>query len=286
MNDLPRTIKIAKIVDEAKDVKTFIFKERIAARPGQYVMLWIPGIDEKPFSISYADREKFAVTVCAVGPFSKKLHEMQAGELVGIRGPYGNHFRLFDSKTRSIALVGGGYGTAPLAFLANKARMHGYEVHFIIGAKTKDYLLFEERMTKAGVTLHYCTDDGSYSFKGFTTQRLKALLEEKNSSKESAEKGGRKKDSRKNGMIGKIFSCGPDIMEKKIIEIADEYDVPCEISMERYMKCGIGICGNCCVDYLGIRVCREGPVFDSKTAKQIVDLGKYKRDDKGSKVML
>lgn len=276
MHDLPKTIRIAKIIDEAKDIKTFVFNERMIAKPGQYIMLWIPGIDEKPFSISYADREKFAITVCAVGTFSRKLHEMNAGELVGIRGPYGNHFRLFDSKTRSIALVGGGYGTAPLAFLANKARMQGYEVHFIIGAKTKDYLLFEERMTKAGVTLHYCTDDGSYSFRGFTTQRLKALMEEINQNAKT----------KKKEKIGKIFSCGPDIMEKKVIEIADEYDVPCEISMERYMKCGIGICGNCCVDYLGIRVCREGPVFDSKIAKQIVDLGKYKRDDKGSRVML
>ncbi|MDP2750498.1 MAG: dihydroorotate dehydrogenase electron transfer subunit [Nanoarchaeota archaeon] len=289
-SDIPKTIKIAKIIDEAKDIKTFVFNEKLAAKPGQYIMLWIPGVNEKPFSIAYQDRTKFAITVCAIGEFSKKLHGMKEGDIVGIRGPYGNYFKLGDAKTKSIVLVGGGYGSAPLSFLANNAKFHGYDVHFIIGARTKDYLLFEDRMKRSNVRLHYCTDDGSYGFKGFTTQLLEKIIEQHNGKSAKAKnikiKASKKDAKDKPRMeIGKIFVCGPDMMEKKVIEIAEKYDVPCEISMERYMKCGTGICGNCCVDYKGLRVCRDGPVFDAKIAKHIVDLGNYKRDAKGSKVM-
>ena len=282
-------MEIVKVIDEAKDIKTFVFNYRLNAKPGQYVMVWIPGVDEKPFSICYCDKSKFAVTVCAVGDFSKRLYSMKKGDVVGIRGPYGNYFRFFDSRTTKIILIGGGYGSAPLSFLANKAKSMGYDVHFIIGAKTKDYLLYEERMRRAGVKLHYCTDDGSYGFKGFTTQLLEKLIEQSKHHKQI--KKGRKiisAHSLKPGKakaFGKIFVCGPDMMEKKIIDIAEKHDIPCELSLERYMKCGIGICGNCCVDYKGLTVCRDGPVFDSKIAKHIVDLGKYKRDAKGSKVM-
>lgn len=258
----PIILKIEKIVDEAKDTKTFIFNYALNARPGQFVNVWLPGIDEKPFSVSYQDNERFAVTCFAVGPFSQKLNSLKPGEKVGIRGPYGNGFML---KRGHVAIVGGGCGTAPLAFLANELLKQGAKVEFIIGARSIDYILYVERMKKAGANVHVATDDGSCGKKGFATDLLKDILE-------------------KNKDISIVYTCGPEIMMKKVIDLCDMFNKDCEVSMERYMKCGFGVCGQCCVDNIGLRVCTDGPVFNKDTIKKIFEFNKYKRDASGKKM--
>ncbi|MBD3310732.1 dihydroorotate dehydrogenase electron transfer subunit, partial [Candidatus Woesearchaeota archaeon] len=87
--ELPVVLPVDKIVDEGPDTRTFVFRHRLEVEPGQFVMLWLPRIDEKPFSVSYQDKDKFAVTVMAVGPFSKRMMKLKPGDKVGIRGPYG-----------------------------------------------------------------------------------------------------------------------------------------------------------------------------------------------------
>jgi dihydroorotate dehydrogenase electron transfer subunit len=81
-----------------------------------------------------------------------------------------------------------------------------------------------------------------------------------------------------------IYTVGPELMMNKVIEISDEFNVDCQISLERYMKCGFGICGSCCVDPIGIRMCVEGPCMHKEVAKKITEFGKYKRDGSGLKV--
>src|SRR5512137_1762876 len=118
---LPRTVRIAEVLEETRTVKTFILDDEVDAQPGQFVMLWLPGVDEKPISIAAPD--PLTLTVCRVGPFSDALHQCRAGDLVSWRGPFGKPFRL--DATRPALLVGGGYGAAPLYFLAAQAMARG-----------------------------------------------------------------------------------------------------------------------------------------------------------------
>ncbi len=261
--EMPDVLKIREIIEEAKDIKTFIFHHNLDAKPGQFVNVWIPQVDEKPFSVSYQDYEKFGITVSKVGPFSAKLHDLKIGDKLGFRGPYGNHFNI---EGRNVVLVGGGYGSAPLAFLADEAVKNNIYVHFIIGARSKDLLLFQERTKNNYVKTYFATDDGSYGFKGFTTDVLAKTLNEKK--------------------IDKVYACGPEMMLKKIVEICGQKNIPCEISLERYMKCGFGICGHCCLDDSGLRVCVDGPVFSGEVANQIFEFGRHRRDETGKKIRI
>ena len=259
----PQMLRIKKIVDEAKDLKSFVFNHDLKAKPGQFIIAWIPRVDEKPFGVAFQNRNKFAITVSAVGSFTKKMHKLKVGDYIGIRGPYGNGFKI---EGRHIVLVAGGYGAAPLAFLADEAAKRNIHVDFIVGARTKELLPYLERMKRAGITTHVCTDDGSFGVKGFTTDVLKKLLDE--------------------GNVDKVYTCGPEIMMKFVIQLCDEHYVPCEVSLERYMKCGFGICGQCAVDPTGWCVCKDGPVFTKKQVKQITEFASYKRDASGKKVKL
>jgi dihydroorotate dehydrogenase electron transfer subunit len=256
-------MRIEKIVDEAQDLKSFVFHHDLKAKPGQFVIAWIPRVDEKPFGVAFQNKNKFAITVSAVGSFTKQMHKLKAGDYIGIRGPYGNGFNI---KGKHIVLVAGGYGAAPLAFLADEAAKKNIHVDFIIGARTKALLPYIERMRMAGITTHVCTDDGSFGMKGFTTDVLKNLLEQ--------------------GDVDMVYTCGPEIMMKFVIKLCDEHYVPCEISLESYMKCGFGVCGQCAVDPTGWCVCKDGPVFAKEQVKQITEFAVYKRDAAGKKVNL
>lgn len=226
------------------------------AKPGQFIMVWIPRLDEKPFAVAYLEKDSFGITVASVGTFSGTLYNMKVGDKVGVRGPYGTNYNL-DKGLKKIVMIGGGYGVASLALLAEQAKTKGIEVVFINGARSKDRIIYEQRIKKITKNLIITTDDGSYGIKGRTTDALENVL--------------------KKEKIDKVFACGPELMLKKVADICTKNKVDCEISIERYMKCGFGICGHCCVDPIGIRVCVEGPVIDAKTAQQITELGSYHR---------
>ena len=257
----PVMFRIEKIVDEAKDFKTFIFRHKLGAKPGQFVMAWIPGLDEKPLSVSFQDDSRFGVTVFKIGKFTEQLFKFKEGDMVGIRGPYGNGFTL--KKCRCI-LVGGGCGSAPLGFLADELKKLDCRIDFIIGAKCRDSLLFLDRMKHSKIKTAVATDDGSFGFKGFTTQVLEDLLKKKK--------------------VDFVYTCGPEIMMKFVVDICDKYSVPCEVSLERFMKCGVGVCGQCCMDHSGAIVCRDGPVFPGSAVKELKEFGNYKRAKSGKKV--
>lgn len=257
----PIILEIDEIIEEGENLKTFMFRYPLNAKPGQFIMLWYPGVDQKPFSISYQDDNKFGVTIFGIGEFTKKLMKLKKGENLGIQGPYGNGY---STEDYNVALVGGGCGTASLALLADELISQGKNVNFIIGAKSKTGLLYMKRFKQSKINIIPCTDDGSFGFKGFTTQALTELL--------------------KSEKIDMVYTCGPEIMMKKIINTCDEFNVDCEISMERYMKCGFGVCGQCVVDGPGIRICKEGPVLSKEIVKKIPEFGYYKRDASGKKI--
>jgi dihydroorotate dehydrogenase electron transfer subunit len=224
-------------------------------------MLWIPGAGLKPFGISYREKNRFGVTVRKVGRFTEGLFTAKPGDWLGIQGPYGN---CFSGSGEKVAIVGGGYGTAPLAFLAEEMEKAGKDVFFITGAASKDFILFRERMKGKRIRRSFTTDDGSFGSKGFCTDCLSEIA-------------GREE-------IDYVYSCGPEKMMLRVMEICSGHGIPGEFSVERYMKCGFGICGSCCLDGTGWRVCRDGPVFTLEQMGKIAGLGKWKRSPSGSRV--
>jgi dihydroorotate dehydrogenase electron transfer subunit len=118
-------------------------------------------------------------------------------------------------------------------------------------------------MKKSGANVLTCTDDGTCGFQGFATDRVEELLKENS--------------------YDMIVTCGPELMMKSIMDMAEKYQIPTQFSMERWMKCAMGICGQCCVDDTGWRVCVEGPVFWSHELNLIKEFGKYRRDSSGSR---
>jgi len=261
-SELPTVLKIKRIVQENPTVRTFYFDHELGSKPGQFVMLWLPGVDEIPISIAYDNGKEFALTICKVGAMTEKIFELIEGDQLGIRGPYGTYFNF--KAGDKIALVAGGYGAAPLYNLAHEAVAAGCEVDFIIGARSKDNLVYIERLEALdNVNLHIATDDGSAGFKGYTTVILADLLKEKK--------------------IDHIMSCGPEMMMKAVGKIGDDAGVNTQLSVERYMKCGFGVCGQCTLDPLGIRTCVSGPVMNNKILNMLEEFGSYHRDDVGKK---
>ena len=263
-NDSPKQLKITKIVEENPSVKTFYFNHKLDSKPGQFVMLWIPGTDQKPFSVGYDDGKKFGLTVFKRGPLTEKLFELKAGDRVGISGPYGTNFSLQDNT--HYIMVAGGYGAAPLGFLAEELqKKDGITIDFCMGARDKNLLLFEERLSiLPNMKMHISTDDGSKGYKGYITDLLSDLVNEKSLT----------------------CTCGPELMEKKVLDMCNEKNTDCEVSIERYIKCGTGVCGQCTVDDLGICMCTHGPVVKRDLANKITEFGKYHRDKSGAKINL
>lgn len=242
MIEQPRMVKICDIAEESPGVKTFFFKGNLDFVAGQFVMVWIPLLDEKPFTISYIQKDMAGISVLKRGVFTHALHGKKAGDLIGIRGPYGRGFQL---QTKSKAcVVGGGIGMASLATVID-----GLADRTIIqGARTASEIIYQKRFPE----MQLCTDDGSIGFQGTTVDFLKELL--------------------KTQTFDKIYTCGPEKMMYKVVDFGKHYGIECEVSLERYMKCGFGICGQC--DCSGQRVCIDGPVFNTTELSKMDDFGK------------
>lgn len=258
---LPLNATIVQINEESPAVRTFFFDFQFETmEPGQFVMVWVRGVDEVPMGLS----SKNSITVQKVGEATSKLFELKEGDSFGLRGPFGNGFSL-PSEGEKTLVIAGGVGAAPLAPYAEAARSAGSEVHTVLGARSAGDLLFEKRFAEAG-EVYISTDDGSKGTKGFVTDVLNSL---------------------NLSVYDRIAVCGPEIMISSVFRLLKDRQVleKSEFSLQRYFKCGIGVCGACCIDKSGLRVCRDGPVF---SGVQLLDseLGKYVRDASGRRVKI
>lgn len=254
----PRMLRIRENRDETPSIRTVGFDSALGAVPGQFVMVWVPGTDEFPMSVSYPGR-RFGITYQVLGEGTKALASMTPGDLVGIRGPYGNGFAL---TGRRLLLVAGGAGMAPLAPMVELAARAKRNIDLIIGARTKAEILFERRAAKAGADIHISTDDGSRGFKGFASKLAEQMLSEKR--------------------YDAIYACGPEMMICKMLGLAVKRKIHMQASLERIMKCGIGLCDSCAID--GKHVCTDGPVFSEAVMRGLGDLGRSRLDLTGRKV--
>jgi dihydroorotate dehydrogenase electron transfer subunit len=257
----PLNATIIRITDESPSVRTFFFDLQFEAmEPGQFVMVWIRGVDEVPMGLS----SRNSITVQKVGEATSKLFELKEGDSFGLRGPFGRRFSL-PSRGEKVLIIAGGVGAAPLAPYAECASAAGSEVQTILGARSADDLIFEGRFKEAG-KVYISTDDGSKGTKGFVTDVLRRL------------------DA---SAYDRIAVCGPEIMMASVFKLLEERKVleKAEFSLHRYFKCGIGVCGACCIDSSGLRVCKDGPVF---SGIQLLDseLGRYTRDASGRRVKI
>ena len=165
---------------------------------------------------------KNSITVQKVGEATSKLFELKEGDSFGLRGPFGKGFSL-PSEGEKTLVIAGGVGAAPLAPYAEAARSEGSEVHTVLGARSADDLLFEERFAEAG-EVYISTDDGSKGTKGFVTDVLKGL---------------------NLSVYDRIAVCGREIMMASVFRLLEDREVleKSEFSLHRYFKCGIGVCG-------------------------------------------
>ncbi|MBN2155044.1 MAG: dihydroorotate dehydrogenase electron transfer subunit [Candidatus Lokiarchaeota archaeon] len=276
--DKPFSTPIKSITRETPDsitifVNFVIDGKKPIIKPGQFIMVWIPGIDEVPMAVSYAlENGDIGFTVKDVGEATHSLHNLEIGDIIGIRGPYGNGYQVREGYS---VIVGGGIGMASVKLLIDlvqKKMTHHYSV--IVGARTKKELLYLPELEKncPKSQLFVCTDDGSYENKGFVTELLKEILPW------IKERSGAQKIT--------IYACGPEIMLKKILLFCNSNNIELEASLERYMRCGFGLCGLCIVDPLGIKICQNGPVLTSAILNELDDFGRFHRDETGEKIRI
>jgi len=230
----------------------------------------------RPFSFTdvskHGDKATTDLLYCVVGPATLRMTTLKVRDKVSVLGPLGNGFWVPEGKKKAF-LVFGGMGTAPVQHLA-KTLMEGdrggeIEVVAFAGAKTRWWLPFEKRMdeisehlgfairefARYGVESTIATDDGSAGYHGLVTDCFLQWLKENKVEAKSAI----------------IYSCGPEAMMAKVAEIAKERDIDCQVSMERRMACGIGVCQSCAIecrvegsDQTTYKMCCEdGPVFDA-----------------------
>lgn len=231
----------------------------------------------RPFSFADltidGDKATAELLYCALGPASVRMTTLAAGDPLSVVGPLGNGFSVPKGK-RNALLVVGGMGAPPIRCLAKSLKVERPDVNIVafVGAKSATSLPFEgdfahvpqkvdllvPAFSKLGIPSAVATDDGSAGYRGFITKRLALWLNEQAALPLERTI---------------IYACGPESMLAAVARIAGERGIDCQISMERRMACGIGLCQSCAVE---CRVegsnettytlcCRDGPVFDART---------------------
>ena len=254
-------VPVTERVVETPSTVTLRFPYDPSADPGQFVMVWFPGDDELPMSLSYTEGPSKGVTIKAMGATSRRVQTVRAGDRVGIRGPYGNRF---DLSPKSVLVVSGGSGAAVLAPAAERALAAGRSVTVALGATRAPELLFKDRFRTMGARVEVATDDGSEGAKGFVTAVAERLLEA--------------------GSFDAVWTCGPEVMMKKVITAAAPRGVPVFCSLERHMKCALGMCDACSIG--PFHVCVDGPVFPAEKLQGVSEFGSIHRDSSGRRVPL
>ncbi len=249
-------VRVEERVAETPTTVTLRFRYEPDASPGQFVMVWLPDDDELPMSLSYTRGTLKGVTIKAMGETTRRSLGIAPGQRIGIRGPYGN---CFDPTPRRILVVAGGSGSAVLAPAVEAARALGGEVTVALGATTAPELLFRERFEAMGARLVLATDDGSAGEKGFVTGPAERLLRE--------------------GSFDAVWTCGPEVMMRKVVSAAGAVGLPVRCSVERHMKCALGMCDACALG--PFHVCVDGPVFTDRQLASAEDFGRFHRDASG-----
>ncbi len=223
-----------------------------AAKPGQFLEIKVSDTNDpflrRPISIYSIENDTIVFIFQVKGVGTTALSKRKVGDIIDIMGPLGyGTFKVDDYK--SVAIIGGGIGIFPLYELAKQLK-NRTNINVYLGFRNKDLVVCEKEFESIGLgKLCITTDDGSYKEKGFAIDFMKKDIEEH--------------------MVDMIFACGPLPMLRAVKKYADENNIPCQISLEEKMGCGIGACLGCAVKVVSGdeprygHVCKEGPVFNS-----------------------
>lgn len=256
-------VNIKAMLIKKEELKPGIFKFAVeakeivdTAKPGHFIEIRVNDDIEpflrRPISIHNMEKEsgKLEFIFQVKGKGTEILSKKNIGEVIDIIGPLG--YGTFDySKYNDLAIIGGGIGVFPLYELAKNAKDDGKNVNTYIGFRNKDLVVLEKEFKDISTSFILTTDDGSYNQKGFAIDFLKQDIE--------------------SGKIDSIYACGPLPMLKAVKNLAIERGIPCQISLEERMGCGLGVCLGCAVKTAEspkeapqyVHVCKAGPVFDS-----------------------
>lgn len=266
---VPRPFIIDRVRKELSDTYSMVLVPQDGGtfrfKPGQFNMLYAFGVGEIPISIS-GDAEDASVlchTTRSVGRVSAALNALQAGDMVGVRGPYGSVWPVDAAHGMDVVFVAGGVGLAPLRPAIYHVLAHRHDFGNVIiyyGARTQEDILFRREVQawrgRFDVAVHVTVDraTGAWSGRvGVVTQLIKG--------------GG---FDRHNAVA---FVCGPEVMMRYAAEALVERGMPkgrIHLSMERNMKCAIGFCGHC--QWGAGFVCRDGPVFPYDRAEPLLSI--------------
>ena len=264
----PIKTRLVDIIEESPTIKTFVFNNLnggLSFETGQFVELQVPGLGEAPFTPSSnpAIKEQFDITIMKVGKVTDRLHSIQKGVELGIRGPYGKGYPLNEFKGKEIYIVGGGVGLAPLrslllALLNTKADYK--KIIFRYGARTPNDIIFKNLIKEwrdgKDIEVKLTVDKADKSWKG-NEGVVTTILDNKDVD------------------IGNAVAvvCGPPIMMKfatfKLVEMGFK-DSQIYLSMEKNMSCGIGKCGHCRIG--NFYCCKDGPVFSYDRIKDFPEI--------------
>ena len=224
-------------------------------QPGQFAHVRIPPLKDallrRPFSIFQVEGGTFSILYKTIGKGTEALARMRAGEEVSVIAPLGHGFTVPKRGGETPLLVAGGYGMAAMYLLAQRSPQKG--IVFVGGRKRVD-ILCEKEFAALGWDVRVTTEDGSHGEKGLVTQPL--MTEIRNQKSEIRNY--------------KLFACGPTGLLKAVGKIAEDFNVPAELSMDEHMCCGVGVCLTCVIPVKNgdsweyQRTCTEGPVFDSR----------------------
>ena len=222
------------------------------SKAGQFFMLKSNTFLRRPISIHYIDNDILEFYYQVKGEGTKYLSQLEKDDILNIQGPLGNGFDI-SFKDKNILLVAGGMGIAPFKLLIEKLLYNNNYITLIMGGANETAIKIITRFDTSSIDLYITTDDGSVGDKGNTVDKTKELLKQKN--------------------FDIIYTCGPTVMMKGIVNIANENNILCYASLEERMACGVNACLGCNIEikdnnsesvYILKKVCHDGPVFDSK----------------------
>lgn len=224
---------------------------KIASRvqPGQFVHLRISRdgsrILRRPFSVHRVHRGRLEILYQVLGAGTRELSLKAVGERMDAIGPLGSGWRIPDDADHAL-LVAGGLGAAPLGMLADALASRGVAVTVALGAPTAERLLARDVFDRVARRVEVATDDGTAGARGFVTQLVDGLIAD--------------------DAPDVVYVCGPEVMSRIVCTQAADAGVPCQVSLERLMACGVGACLSCVVSTTSgqKRACHDGPVFDAE----------------------
>jgi dihydroorotate dehydrogenase electron transfer subunit len=254
------TVENVRLAERTFRIRLHVPEIAAAIRPGQFVMLRLPGVTDpllgRPFALYDVVDAAIDIVYLVVGKMTSRLAEVKPGAAIEVWGPLGNGF-LDIGKPEQVTLVAGGIGQTPfLAYARQLLGANGYggdspvrrttKVSLYYGVRTANLAAGIEDFQRAGATVHLASDDGTVGNRGFVTDLLAH-----------------------DAPPGPWIGCGPEPMLRALMKLAADRRVVCHVSLETPMACGFGVCFSCVTkvktadgwDYK--RVCTDGPVFDA-----------------------